>query len=382
MTECTVGAPVRATKPSQRAGKPPATTQATPTQEAEAPGAISSDEALVASTLAEQLRVIYDMHSMQMSVNGAELLHTAADDLEAPQDCERAIHKAAAAVYGALAVERADRQGSPAIAPLEVVHQSLRTASNGYSFEEEGCEAMAEGIRAGQRSTAAKEELAIAANTAALLSQAAGLINDEVGAVYASTLLEFGKKVLQQVVDGSLRMGTVQEAFFYAAGACAGALAIEQRDHPSARHRHQLIDAAHQVLNNAGLSYDCELNANDVAAAAIDAGARQFRDRPTPPIRRVKDDSEEVGPAALTRKQLLSVLEVAASNLATIDNILMQAQTEKDSWALAGLVDAAQALSRHCGGMVDTAAGEAILGGHDRWNFGPNFVDLGKAGEA
>lgn len=118
------------------------------------------------------------------------------------------------------------------------------------------------------------------------------------------------------------------------------------------------------------------------AATAIEAGARQYRDRPTPPIRRVEDDSEDMGRSALTRKQLLCVLEVAASNLATIDNILMQAQTEPDSWALSGLVDAAQALTRHCGGMVDTAAGAGILGGHDRWNFGPNFADLGKAGAA
>lgn len=112
------------------------------------------------------------------------------------------------------------------------------------------------------------------------------------------------------------------------------------------------------------------------------AGARQFRDRPSPPIRRVEEESDVTGPSALTRKQLLCVLEVAASNLATIDNILMQAQTETESFALSGLVDAAQALTRHCGGMVDTAAGAAILGGHDRWNFGPNFADLGMGGAA
>lgn len=260
MSEVTTRPATCATKATSRVKAAPATTAAdTPAPDAPETAFITEDEALVASTLAGQLRAIYDVHSMQMSINGSELLHTAADDLETPQDCERAIHKAAAAVYGAIAVERADRPGSPAIAPLEVVYQSLRTASTGYSFEEEGCEAMAEGIRAGQR---------------------------------------------------------------------------------------------------------------------------QFRDRPAPPIRRVEEDSEDKGPSALTRKQLLCVLEVAASNLATIDNILMQAQTEPDSWALSVLVDAAQALTRHCGGMVDTAAGEAILGGHDRWNFGPNFADLGKAGTA
>jgi hypothetical protein len=174
-------------------------------------------------------------------------------------------------------------------------------------------EAPANGIRAGQRSVAAKDELVIAANTVALLTQAAGLINDEAGAVHASTLLEFGKKVLQQVVDGNLQMGTVQEAFFYAAGACAGALAIEQRDHPSARHRYQLIDTAYQVLNNAGLSYDCELNANDVAAAAIDAGARQFRDRPTPPIRRVDEPSQPQAGYRHSPRDIRAVFETMAT---------------------------------------------------------------------
>lgn len=260
MTDCTVAAPERATKAPSRVKAAPATTAAdTTAPDVPETASITEDEALVASTLAGQLRAIYDMHSMQMSLNGSELLHTAADDLEAPQDCERAMHKAAAVVYGAIAVERADRPGSPVIAHLEVVYQSLRTASTGYSFEEAGCEAMAEGIRAGQR---------------------------------------------------------------------------------------------------------------------------KFHDRPAPPIRRVEDDSEDMGRSALTRKQLLCVLEVAASNLATIDNILMQAQTEPASFALSWLVNAAQALTRHCGGMVDAAAGAAILGGHDDWNFGPNFADLGKAGAA
>ena len=260
MSNATAVAPERATKAPSRVKAAPATTAAdTTAPDVPETASITEDEALVASTLAGQLRAIYDMHSMQMSLNGSELLHTAADDLEAPQDCERAMHKAAAVVYGAIAVERADRPGSPVIAHLEVVYQSLRTASTGYSFEEAGCEAMAEGIRAGQR---------------------------------------------------------------------------------------------------------------------------QFRDRPAPPIRRVEADSEDMGRSALTRKQLLCVLEAAASKLSTVENILMLAKTEAEPFALAGLIDAAQALTTHCGGMVDSAAGGTVIGGHDRWNFGPNFADLGKAGEA
>lgn len=152
MSNATAVAPERATKAPPRAKVAPATVPVPhPAEASPKPSAITEDEALVSSTLAEQLRAIYGMHSMQMSVNGSELLHAAADDLEAPQDCERAIHKAAAIVYGAIAVERADHPGSPVIDHLEVVYQSLRTASTGYSFEEAGCEAMAEGIRAGQR---------------------------------------------------------------------------------------------------------------------------------------------------------------------------------------------------------------------------------------
>lgn len=120
----------------------------------------------------------------------------------------------------------------------------------------------------------------------------------------------------------------------------------------------------------------------DLRALTTSAGARKSREQPTPLIRRVEEDAEHDGPSVFTRKQLLCVLEVAASNLSTIDHILMMAQTEKEPFALSGLVDAAQALTRYCGGMVDSAAGEAIIGGHNRWNFGPNFADLGKAGAA
>ncbi|CAN7504811.1 hypothetical protein LJR074_003506 [Acidovorax sp. LjRoot74] len=370
------------TRPATRATKAPSSAKAAPAHAAadapppDAPetASITQEEALVANTLAGQLRGIYDVHNMQMSVNGSELLHAAADDLEAPQDCERAIHRAAAAVYGAIAVERAERPGSPVIAPLEVVHQSLRTASNGYSFEEEGCEAMAEGIRAGQRSAAAKDELTIAAKTAALLTQAVDLINDEAGTVYASTLLEFGKKVLQQVVDGNLRMGTVQEAFFYAAGACAGALAMEQRDHPSARHRHQLLDAAYQVLNNAGLSYDCELNANDVAAAAIKAGARQFRDRPAPPIRRVDESAPTRG---YSRAQMLCVLEFIAGAAHTSQHLLMLAQQSDELFEIQRMVDGVELVMRQIGGAADAASGSGIVGDFASWNCGPTFPRTG-----
>jgi len=136
-------------------------------------------------------------------------------------------------------------------------------------------------------------EQAIAATGAALLEQAAQCIHTESGTVYAGTLLELGQKLLQQASAGNVSMGSIQEVFYFAAGTCTGALAIEQRDFPGALHRHHLISTAFELLNNAGLSYDCDINANAVAAAAVEAGARQFRDRPSPPIRRV--DMDETG---------------------------------------------------------------------------------------
>jgi len=120
----------------------------------------------------------------------------------------------------------------------------------------------------------------------------------------------------------------------------------------------------------------------DLRALTTYAGARPFRDRPQPPIRRVGADDEYDGPCSLTKSQLLMAMETAAGDLDTINQLLMQAQAEQDDASAWLFVNAAQALTRHCGGMVDAAAGESILGGHDRWNFGPNFATAGKAGAA
>jgi hypothetical protein len=192
--------------------------------------------------------------------------------------------------------------------------------------------------------------------------------------LYSNELLLAGVEALSNVADSS-------DALHRAAALTYGALSMQKAERPGSEAT-AVIEAVYTALNSASISYGCSEDGCVALANGIRAGQRQFRDRPSPPIRRMEEESEITGPNALTRKQLLCVLEVAASNLATIDNILMQAQAEPDSWALSGLVDAAQALARHCGGMVDTAAGEAILGGHDRWNYGPNFTDLGKAGAA
>lgn len=260
MSNATAVAPVRATKAPRRPKATPSSAPAeTPGPTAPDTGSCTEDERLVINTLREQMQQIYDLHWGQIYLYSNELLLAGVEALENVDDSSTALHRAAALVYGALTMQKVERPGSAEISVIEAVFTSLNSAAISYGFSEEGCVALANGIRAGQR---------------------------------------------------------------------------------------------------------------------------QFRDRPAPPIRRMEEESEITGRSALTRKQLLCVLEVAASNLATIDNILMQAQTESESWALSGLVDAAQALSRHCGGMVDAAAGGAILGGHDRWTFGPYFADLGNGGAA
>jgi hypothetical protein len=115
-------------------------------------------------------------------------------------------------------------------------------------------------------------ERTVAATGASLMGQAAQAIRSEDGNAFAGELLQLGQKILQQASEGVLPLGGIQDVFFFGAGACTGALAIEQRDFPSASHRHQLITTAFELLNNAGLSYDCELYECAEAAAAINAG--------------------------------------------------------------------------------------------------------------
>lgn len=115
-------------------------------------------------------------------------------------------------------------------------------------------------------------ERAVAATGASLLGQAAEAVKNENGNAFAGELLQLGQQILQQASEGVLTLGGIRDVFFFGAGACTGALAIEQRDFPSASHRHQLITTAFDLLNNAGLRYDCELHECTEAAAAINAG--------------------------------------------------------------------------------------------------------------
>lgn len=225
--------------------------------------------------------------------------------------------------------------------------------------------------------TVSDDERTIANTGAMLLGQAASRIADENGPAYPVTLLEFGQKILRQVACGQPMQGGIQDAFFYAAGACTGALAIEQRERPSATESHQLIMEAYEVLNNAGLGYDLILNANDVAAAAIKAGARKFSDRPTPPIRRIEDP--EPRSKGYSHAQMKSAFEFVASAADNVRNILMMAQTADEDWEVRRLVDAAELMVRHIGASADVAVGVNVIGDLEHWNYGPNFRKAGDA---
>ena len=130
-------------------------------------------------------------------------------------------------------------------------------------------------IETGQAQTSSPpspSERTVAATGASLLGQAAEAIRNEDGNAFAGELLQLGQKILQQASEGVMTLGGIRDVFFFGAGACTGALAIEQRDFPAAAHRHSLIQTAFELLNNAGLSYDCELYECAEAAAAINAG--------------------------------------------------------------------------------------------------------------
>lgn len=256
MANSIADAPVRATKAPPRSKTAPASAApAQPSAEGSPkPPSITEDEALVASTLAEQLMAIYSKHWEQMSYPCIELLHAATEALAQSQDGQDATYRASALVHGAIAVERSDKPGSPAIVALEAVRQSLKSASESFMFEQAGCEAMAEGIRAGQR---------------------------------------------------------------------------------------------------------------------------QYRDRPTPPIRRV----EETAPQAkgYSHAQMKSALEFVAGAAGNLRDLLMMAQTADEDWEVHRLVNAAELLAGHIGASADVAVGALVTGDLERWNYGPNFRAAGGA---
>ena len=254
MSEVTTRPAKRATKAPTRAQSAPVTAPAAPAVPETSP--ITADEALVAAVLAEQLRAICDARWQEMTVYGNELLEIAIASLGDLRDGCAEFHRAAAAVYGALNSEREDRPCGPVIPELEQAFAALNSAAVSYGFSEGGCEALANGIRAGQR---------------------------------------------------------------------------------------------------------------------------QFRDRPSPPIRRMEEEEPSDG---YSRAQLKSALEFVAGAADSVSNILILSQSADGRREAAQLVEAAEIMVRHIGASADAAVGVTVIGNMERWTYGPNFADLGKDGAA
>ncbi len=117
----------------------------------------------------------------------------------------------------------------------------------------------------------------------------------------------------------------------------------------------------------------------DLRALTTFAGIKTFRDRPTPPIRRV----EQAPPPGKTHAQLRRILEFVAQQAGTVNELLMQMQADSkigyDSQVLLG---GAQAITQYIGAAADDALGGDIIGDFERWTYGPNFADAGKGASA
>jgi len=86
-------------------------------------------------------------------------------------------------------------------------------------------------------------------------------------------------------------------------------------------------------------------------------------------------------PEGFTAAQYRLVCETIAGHADTLCNLLMLVQgNDNNEWQEATALDAALLLGRKIGTMADTAVrptGE-VIGDANRWNYGPNFADLGK----
>lgn len=112
----------------------------------------------------------------------------------------------------------------------------------------------------------------------------------------------------------------------------------------------------------------------DLRTLTTFAGIRTFRDRPTPPIRRV----EQAPPPGKTHAQQRRVLEFVAQQAGTVNELLMQMQADpKISYDSQVLLGGAQAIAQYIGAAADDA-----LGDFERWTYGANFADAGKGAAA
>lgn len=157
----------------------------------------------------------------------------------------------------------------------------------------------------------------------------------------------------------------------------AGAIAVERASSSEGASSIFHLQGVHQTLDSACLSYNVDMEPSESMAEGIRAGMRQQRAQSTSQARRV-----EPGCSPYSEPQLRSVLEHVADTALTLDRVLMAAGAAEEGWDTNVLIDAAQHLSRQLGAMADSAIGGQIYGTSEKWLYGPNFADLGKAGAA
>lgn len=83
--------------------------------------------------------------------------------------------------------------------------------------------------------------------------------------------------------------------------------------------------------------------------------------------------------ASLTAEQYRLILEVIAGRMATLHQLIIQANAVTNDEFLRGVCgDSAEALANYLGAMADEALGGEIIGDANHWNYGPNFATAGK----
>ena len=115
----------------------------------------------------------------------------------------------------------------------------------------------------------------------------------------------------------------------------------------------------------------------DLRALTTYAGAKPYRSRPTPPIRR--EPAATLEPGLLSRAQLQLFMEQVAGGLGTVNQTLQMAQTSDEDWQRRRLLDAGQLMVQSLGAIADHASGSTISGSIGSWVCGPFFDELGDA---
>ena len=139
-----------------------------------------------------------------------------------------------------------------------------------------------------------------------------------------------------------------------------------------------LVDFATQYSERLRAAVCCQpLDLEALRQLTTVSGAKPYRDRPTPPIRR---EPVQAKAGQLTRTQLLAFVETMAGSLGTLNETLMMAQTAEADWQRERLLDAGQLMAQSLGAMADHMAGSDINGSIGRWMCGPSFDEMGRVG--